>query len=198
VGVRATVLVLPAVIAAGVFAGTLTADFVYDDRDLLVQNPQVHALRELPSAFTTPMWGFRTSAPTNYYRPLPVAAYTVLWTAGGGAPWPFHLVNLLLHAVNAALAAGLVLRVSGRPVLAGASGALFAAHPLVTETVAWASCLPELLYTAALLGFLHLHRARAPGKPAITAAAMALLLLGLLSKETAIVALPAAWILDWT
>jgi Flp pilus assembly protein TadD len=181
---------VPAFLALLIFGNTLGGAFVYDDRDLIAQNPSVHDLRELPRALTRPMWSFRTSAPTNYYRPLPVAAYTLLWVAGGGAPWPFHLLNVLLHALNATLAAALVLRLSRRPALAVASGALFAVHPLASEAVAWASGLPELLYAGAVLGFLHLHLS---GRRIL---AGGVLLLGLLSKETAAVALPLAVLLD--
>ena len=140
-------LLVPALLALAVFAGTVPGEFVYDDRDLIVQNPWVHDLAELPSAFARPMWLFRTSAPTNYYRPLPIAAYTLLWAAGGGKPWPFHLLNVLLHAGNAALATALVLRLSGRRGLAALVGCPFAAHPLASEAVARASGLPELMYT---------------------------------------------------
>ncbi|HEX5042800.1 MAG TPA: tetratricopeptide repeat protein [Candidatus Polarisedimenticolaceae bacterium] len=183
---------VPALLALLAFANTLENAFVYDDRDLIVQNPSVHALGELPEAFTRPMWSFRTSAATNYYRPLPVAVYTLLWAGGGGAPWPFHLLNVLLHAANATLAAALVFRLSRKRALAVAAGALFAVHPLGSEAVAWASGLPELMYAAAVLGFLHLHLS---SRRLLAGGA---LLVGLLSKETAAAALPLAFLLDWT
>ena len=185
-------LLAAAFLALAVYAPTLRGTFVYDDRDLIVQNPWVHELSDLPSAFTRPMWSFRTSAPTNYYRPLPVAVYTLLWVAGGGTPWPFHLLNVLLHAGNAVLVAALVLRLTRERALALGAGCLFAVHPLATEAVAWISGLPELLYAAALLGFLHLHLS---GK---TVLAAGVLLLGLLSKETAFAGVPLVFLVEWS
>ena len=185
----AALLLIPSLLAAVVYAGSLGSAFVYDDRDLIVQNPWVHELDDLPSAFTRPMWSFRTSAPTNYYRPLPVAAYTLLWVASGGRPWSFHLVSVLLHAGNAFLVTALLLRMTKERTLALAAGSLFAVHPLASEAVAWISGFPELMYAAAVLGFLHLHLR------GHTVLAGGTLLAGLLSKETALAALPLALLL---
>jgi tetratricopeptide (TPR) repeat protein len=177
-------VVLPALAAAAVYAGTLDAGFVFDDRAQILGNPWVQELSNLPRALTSPVWAFKTPQPTNYLRPFQMGTYNLLWAAGRGSPLPFHLMNVVLHALVTATLAALVLRVSGERILAASAALLFAVHPLATEAVSWIACLPELGY--ALFGLvallLHVRSARA--------AALASFGLALAAKETA-VALPA-------
>jgi hypothetical protein len=91
------------------------------------------------------------------YQPLAwllLEAQYVLW---GLDPRGYHLSSLLLHAANTialyALTAALLARCRpdlflerpwARATAAGLATALFAAHPLRVEPVAWASCQPYL------------------------------------------------------
>ncbi len=91
------------------------------------------------------------------YQPLgwmlAEAEYCVL----GLAPSGYHLVSLILNAVNAILFYVLIQTLISRtmpeaepgrrwviPVMSGLAAALFAVHPLRAEVVAWASCQPYL------------------------------------------------------
>jgi hypothetical protein len=119
----------------------------------------------------------------------------------------FHGTNVLLHAACAALVALLAAALGGltpaaaafRPApagagaaLAAAAGALFALHPLAVEPVTWTAGRSDLLQAlfvlAALLCFV---RGIGRGDRVALAAAGALYLLGLLSKESAAGALSA-------
>jgi hypothetical protein len=104
----------------------------------------------------------------------------------GLKPWAFHALNAVVHAINATLLYFIARRVlsddthSTAPL---AAGVLFAAHPICSEAVLWASGVPELTFTlfslASLLFFLQ-------GRYALSGMVF---FLSFLSKETAI-ALP--------
>jgi hypothetical protein len=67
-------------------------------------------------------------------RPLTFFSFHWNYLAGGGAPYGFHVVNLLLHVCNSIL-----VYLIGRRILQGSlallAGLLFAIHPLQTQAV---------------------------------------------------------------
>ncbi len=179
-----------AAIAVICYAGTLSGGFVFDDLEVIVENPLVtESGAGLGAIFTSHYWQHVT--PTgNLYRPLTILSYRLNAAVGDLEPAGFHAVNVILHA----LCACLLLRIAGGlsfgrgAALAGA--AIFAAHPIHTEAVAGIVGRADLMAAAGVLGALALHlSSRSPG-PACTTAAAALLSAGLLSKESAVV-LPA-------
>ncbi len=191
---------LPALAAFAVYANTLDAEFVYDDGAQIVYNPWVRELRNLPKAISRPVWAFNTSIPTNYFRPLQMGAYNLMWAATGGRPFLFHLVNVLLHMTASVALARLILAVTRDPTVAGGAGLLFAVHPLSTEAVAWIACLPELSYAAfgLIALFLHVLGWEAPkqGRPWMKAGEMLCFALALVSKETAATLVPLVFLLE--
>lgn len=187
---RRIVWLLPAAAALLVYANTLDGKFVFDDASLILENPWVKELRLLPHALSHPVWAFKVTTPTNYYRPLPIGLLNLLWAGSGGQPWAFHAWSVLLHALNSAALGLLVRRLAGDDVLAASAALLFAVHPINTEAVAWVSCIFELTYTLLCLTALTLHACRRRG--------LALLCFGLatFSKETALALVPAIFALE--
>ncbi len=127
---------------------------------------------------------------TQQYYPLLHTAFWVQHRCWGDAPFGYHLVNIVLHASVAFLAA-MVLR---RLEIPGAylAGAIFALHPVHVETVAWITELKNTLsgvfYLTAALAYLRFDQTR--HRPWYLLA-LGLFVLGLLSK-TVIATLPAA------
>ena len=129
------------------------------------------------------------------YYPLTYSTFHVEWRLSGGAPWLFHLDNVLLHAANAVL----VGRVAGALGLAPAASigvaSLWALHPVQVASVAWVTERKNTLYTclwlAALLSYLRgTRRARV----------LSLLLFvgAVASKNAAAATLPAAIVVvEW-
>jgi len=191
----------PAAAALIVYAMTIGAAFLYDDDVLIrtnrwVQDPSV--LAQLPFK---PLLANSPMGSTNYYRPVVNVLYNLTWQGGGGRPFAFHLLNVVMHMLNATLVFQLVRRVAGvREAIAAGIALLFAVHPLNTEVVAWPSCLPELGYTLFGLSALLLHVTSwsLEGRPALTyrAAAGALFLLACGCKETALAFVPLALVLE--
>lgn len=190
-------------LAAGVivYLNSLGAGFVYDDNQQIVDNPWVHDLRLLPRLLTHTVWAFKTGGPVNYYRPVQMGLYNLLWTASGGNPLPFHLANLLLHLAVTAGLFFLVRRLSRSGLPAMGAALLFAVHPLNTQTVDWVACVPELTYALFGLATLALHaaswEAEAPRRRILKSLAVVLFLLALFSKETALTILVLIPLMEW-
>src|ERR1051325_7436599 len=134
---------VPGMLVAGLAAATagpsLGNGFVYDDVPAIVENPLCHSLAHSAQIWVSSYW--RAGL---LYRPLTIQLFALEWRAGGGAPWPFHLVNLVLYAA----AAWLVYRLARRVLPAGAAfaaAALFAVHPVHVEVTANAVGQSELL-----------------------------------------------------
>jgi protein O-mannosyl-transferase len=116
------------------------------------------------------------------YRPLPLATFAVDWTIAHGHPAWFHAMNLLWHAGVAVLVAALVRRWSDWTA-ALAAGLVFAVHPVHVEAVANVIGLAELMAAAGVC--LAVYAAVVRQDLLLSGAA---LVLGLLSKENAVVA----------
>ena len=197
---KSALLTLCMLAAFAVYLNTLDAGFVYDDNSQILENPWVQELRFLPRVVTNPVWAFKMTVPTNYFRPVQMGAYNLLWVAFGGHPLPFHLTNVLLHTLTTGGLVLLVLRLSREPAVAAGAGLLFAVHPVNTEAVAWIACLPELSYSALSIAVLLLHIAAwdASARRALRlkAAAFGVFTVALFAKETAVVVALLAFLLE--
>jgi tetratricopeptide (TPR) repeat protein len=182
-------MAIVAVVAALTFANTLSNGFALDDEPLIAANTRVHALDEPAGILLTPLWP-EFGARAGLYRPLSVVAWALQWAAGGGQPWLFHMVSVLLYATVALLVFALLRRmVTPNAALFGAL--IFAVHPVHTEVAANVVGQAELLAAAAVLAACVLHMRRdertdSPGTGRILLMT-ALFAAGLLAKESAIV-----------
>ncbi len=127
-------LALVVFIAAGLlYVNSLGNGFVWDDSFIIVQNPLMQGIKNLPrllvSEDTFP--GVRIGC----YRPVAYFSFFLNRLIGGGGPFSFHLVNLLLHATISAALYVLIARLFQDHVLGFLAALLFAAHPINAETV---------------------------------------------------------------
>ena len=143
---------------AAAYLPAFQAGFVWDDRIFT----EARAVREWSGLWR--IW-FQPREIVNeaHYWPLVYSTFWLEHKLWGFAPFGYHAVNVLLHAVNTLLLWRLArrLRLPGAWLLA----ALFAVHPLHVESVAWAierkDLLSALFYLAAFLAWL--RHAEAPG-----------------------------------
>lgn len=182
-----------ATVALLALAATITSlghEFTYDDRPMILENDRVHSLLNLPQLFLEKYWPARDGG--EGYRPVMILLFILQWVVGGGAPWLFHAVNILL-AVAAALAVYWCAQAILPRVGAGAAAALFAVHPVhveVTGNVVGQSELIVTLCLAVAVG-LYLRRRQIDALRGRDAAAITTLFgVALFTKEHAIV-LPA-------
>ena len=168
----------------------LSAGFVWDDELTLPNAAPLHTWSGLAQIWFTP----RALLPYEaHYWPL---LYTTFWLEHklwGLAPLGYHLVNLLLHT-SVVLLLWRLLRRLGVPG-AWFAAAVFAVHPLHVESVAWVigrkDILATVCYLAAVLAYIRFAEMRRWRHYLL---AMALFVLGLLSKSIAIT-LPATLLL---
>lgn len=124
---------LVAATTAAAVVTSLANGFAYDDVPIIVEDPRVHALGGLATVLERSYWADAGSG--FLWRPLAVAGYTVQWVIGNGAPWVFHLGNLLLAMLVAVLVHQLYRRLLS-PLRALGAALLFAALPVHTEVTA--------------------------------------------------------------
>ena len=162
--------------------------FAMDDLYIIVWNPLVHSLHGAWRAFGGPYWPPDLGG--QMYRPLPLATFALDWSLARGHPALFHAMNLLWHAGAALLVTALARRWADWTT-ALVAGVIFAVHPVHVEAVANVIGLGELM--AAVGVCLAVYAAVVRQSVLWSGAA---LLLGLLSKENAVVA-PALIVWAW-
>ena len=164
---------IAAAVAAAAFLPSLAGVFQFDDYNVIVNYPTVHS------------WQALFDRAGDGVRPLLKASYTLNWTLGGG----FQLLNIALHAMNAALLFLIGKILFRNPSAALVAALLFALHPAQTEAVTYvsgrSSSLMALFYLGALLAYL---------RGAHWAVSALLFVLALATRETA-VTLPAVLLL---
>ena len=144
--------VLVAMVACAAFAQTYRYAFAYDDIAVIQDRVLFHSLANWRSIITASWW-FNN----NLYRPLTQLSFAANWSASGGAAPAFHLTNIVLHAITAALVYLLARRLLGAwPALV--AGLLFAVHPVHVEAVAnlvgRAEVLAALFSITAVMAYL--------------------------------------------
>jgi hypothetical protein len=166
------------------YANSLGNGFVWDDPVILSR--QLPVFRSAADVLAPPR-DIPQFSP-DYYRPLTIASYLLDRAVGGSTPFAFHLSVVLAHVAASVLVYALALqllsgaaaappstapkgeaaaaraappdaRASAATLGAAAAGALFALHPIHTESVAWAAGRSDVLATAFLLAALLVHGA---------------------------------------
>lgn len=162
-------------------------DFTYDDRGVVFENARVHSMLHLPRLWLETYWPVKYGG--DGYRPIVMTLFTLQWTVGNGAPWIFHLGNILL-----AIATSVAVYWCAAAVLpelgAWVAAAVFAVHPVhveVTGNVVGQSELIVALCLSLAMGlYLRVRAAGAPGWRDV-ASISALFAIALFTKEHAIV-----------
>lgn len=163
-----------------VYLPSLGGGFLYDDQHVVVDNIYIRDVGQ-----------FGTVLRHDPARPLLGLSWALNHAVAGLRPWPYHLVNVLLHAGNAALVASLFLWMAGRWRRVGGRGAaalgacLFAASPMAAETVAYVSSRSTALATLFGLASLRLGVGALEGSGRRLASAVGLYLAALATKEEA-------------
>lgn len=186
-----------AVLALAVYLNSLGGDFVWDDRPLIVNDYMIKSFDHLDHLFTNDFF-FRdqNDLAYGYYRPVTTLTYVLDYALHADQPFGFHLTNALLHAICSVLVVLLLRRLGFDPLTTAIGGALFAVHPIHTESVAWIAGRTDLMAFALTSSAMLLHLAsRDPGLEPLgrrlrTGGAAVALALALLAKEMAIVLIP--------
>ena len=178
-----------------VYSNSFGAGFAMDNRGLILQDARVRAAtaENLDLIFGhTYWWPYGES---GLFRPLTTLSYLFNYAILGNGEHPagYHWINFLLHAANVLLVYALGLRLASRRPAAW-TAALWAVHPVLTESVTNIVGRADLLAGMAVLGGLLLYlkstersgwrRWAYLGGLSVTTA------VGVFSKESAVTVLP--------
>ena len=134
------------------YLNTLGNSFVYDDDYQVLSNPYLRNFHHVKQIVASSVWSFRyTTVPTNYYRPLMMVQYLLLYQIYGPLAYVFHLGNVILNAMVVILLFLLTRRLFRSEAIGFLSAAIFALHPIHTEAVAWVAAVSDLQLGVLLL-----------------------------------------------
>lgn len=144
-------------------ATSLANGFAYDDRWIIVANPNIQELGRWWEVFSETYWPATRNA--ALYRPLTILAYVIEWALGGGSPLIFHVINVVLYGVASVMVYFLAGQLLPRSA-AWVAAALFAVHPVHVEAVGNIVGQAELWSSIAIIGAMTLYlRGRRDGLP---------------------------------
>ena len=136
--------------------------YIWDDDDYVHKNPllgQPDGLFDIWLGFdlksTDPLI---VTCETPQYYPLVFTTFYIEHFFWGMDPSGYHMTNIIFHALNAILVFFLFRRLGLHPAAAWFAAALFGAHPVEVESVAWVSerknVLSAFFYLLAFLAWL--------------------------------------------
>ena len=187
----AAVCVLVFITAFLVYANTLNGDFIWDDEYLILNNSQIKHFVHLKNVFKTYV-GYGSENINNFYRPVQEISNMIDWFLWGEYPFGFHLTNVVLHSLVAALIFIFLLLISRNVMAAGVAALLWAVHPVHTEAVAYIAGRADPLYAffmmLSLICFVRFADSvcRERARIGLYIASVAFFLTSLLSKEIVI------------
>lgn len=156
-------------------------DFVWDDISLVVENGLLSSWENAGKIFLQPAF----SGIGNYYRPMMIFSFLIDAQLWGLNPFPFHLMNLILHAI-AVIALFLLLNCHFSKKTAFICAAVYSIHPLNVSNVAAISCRNGLLENFLLWSLLFQHRSYINGKKYLLSFAFLFFVLAIFSRESAL------------
>ncbi|MEO8674398.1 MAG: hypothetical protein ABI569_02400 [Casimicrobiaceae bacterium] len=194
------VLGVPAAAALALYWPVMGTGFLGDDFGL------IHAFDGCDGVWGTAqcvgqMFVSGVGPPSNQYRPLTMATFAVN-AAIGVEPFGWHLVNVLLHAANAALVAlfawqlqdGDTTRARAAALMAGW---LFAWLPFAVEPAAWVAARFDGLALLGLLVAACAFMRSATWRDGYGLLSLAATVLSYMSKESAAIGVPLILALAW-
>lgn len=139
------------IIGLVVFANMLLNKFLWDDTGYIIQDTQIHNFN-LVSAFAKNLYNTSTQ-----YRPIPVLYFSLLYLFFNSNPFFYHLIQLLLHILNAILLFFLFKKFFTKKISFFIT-LIFLIHPLQVESVSYISSSDNPLFflfgiSALLLSF---------------------------------------------
>lgn len=163
------------VIGSLVFLNSLFNGFVWDDEVQIVNNPTIKSLQNIGQAFgggTFDTGG--AGLAKGFYRPMVTIYYMLVGAIFGQKAFGYHLVQIILHIVNAILIFKFFSKFVNEK-WAGWTSLIWMIHAGISKTVVYAASVGDVLYTLfGLLAFIN----------------PLYLFPALLSKESAIILIP--------
>ena len=175
------------------FSNSFSAGLALDDQVLITGDPRIGeaSVHNIGLILQHTFWWPNGEA--GIYRPLTTLSYLFNYSILGNSSQPagYHWINFLLHAGNVFLVWALMRRLLGGVRVPLFIAALWAVHPVLTESVTNIVGRADLLAGMAVLGgfLMYLKSAEATGKRRIgwLAGLAGATAVGVFSKESAVV-----------
>jgi tetratricopeptide (TPR) repeat protein len=119
------------------YANSIHNGFVFDDIQLIINNPSIRDLKNIPRMFGV--------TGRYFYRPLREISYAIDYQLTGLNPMGYHLFNIFYHILSSYLIFLIAYRLSKDQKVGLIAGLLFIAHPIQTESVAYISGRRDIL-----------------------------------------------------
>lgn len=182
-----------AAVAAAVYVPSIFLDFIHDDHQQIIKNPQIQSWDYLLRLLTTDLWSEKTSDHVAYfYRPLFSVWMLLIHSVGGFSPWFWHVSSIALHMLATYLVFRLCSQLLGDSNAGLCAALLFALLPIHVDAVSWVSASNEILFaifslTAFIFGFRALATADSEKWRILSVMSF---IAACFSKETAVALLP--------
>ncbi len=173
-------------------------DFImnWDDAGYIINNDYIKSLS------TDHIVSMFSDFYMSNYHPLTTLSYAIDYQISGENPVWYHVINLLVHLINALLVYRFIRKLlpSLSDWIPFASALLFAVHPMHVESVAWISERKDVLYTCFfLLGLIKYmdYSGKEKFHVSLWFLVTFMFLLSLLSKSAAVVFPVVLLAIDW-
>jgi tetratricopeptide (TPR) repeat protein len=184
------------------YSNSFSAALVFDNAAILGKDPRITAVtaQNLHLIWTAEYW--YPNVGNGLFRPLTTLSYLFNYAVLGDGPQPagYHWVNYLLHAVAVTLLYLLGLTIFRRMAPALALAAVWAVHPVLTESITNVVGRADILAGCGVLGALlcHIRATAAKGrqKQAWLAGVALATGIGIFSKESAATVVGLALLYD--
>lgn len=187
------------------WSNSFECGFVFDNRSLLLLDERVHQVtRENLALIFNHTWLW-PGLEGGLYRPFTTLSFLFNYAILGNRDHPagYHWINLLIHAGNSVLVFALARRLTQDLRQSFLMAALWAVHPVLTESVTNIAGRADLLAAMTSLGglLIYLRSAESSGlrRVAWLAGLFAITAVGVFCKESAVmvIALIALYELTW-
>ena len=180
------------------FANTIVVNgFAYDDNTHILKNELIRDVRNIPTLLTTETWFWRykqdkdpnkQQGPTTpYYRPVFNLFLMLEWQLWHGWAAGWHFISVFMHVTVVYLVFLLLEKITSNLRLSAIAAALFALHPLRSESVAWICGLTDVLLALLVLPSCYLYvQYRESRKWKYLAGSLGFYLLAVFAKEPAL------------
>ena len=170
------------------YLNTLPNPFIFDDRHTITENKYIKHLETIPKLFTDKV----TSLPIakGMWRPLLMLSFAFNYFISGLSPHSYHLINILLHFLNAVLLYLLLEKFLKELSLCRRLGLtlIFCLHPINTEAVTYISSRSVTMCAFFILsGFYCYVRWRHDRRTRFFLLSLASYILALMTKEIALI-----------
>ncbi len=175
------------------YANSFSAGFVLDNKGLLLQDPRIRQLTVDNIRLILQHTYWWPTGESGLYRPLTTLSYLFNYSVLGNidSPQGYHCINFLLHLGNVLLVYALMRQLLRDFWPAFFAAALWAVHPVLTESVTNMIGRSDLLCGMGILaGFMaYLKSREATGKPRLLwlCGLMAATAVAVFSKESGVV-----------